>query len=447
MLRTSAAVASLVSLLTCCLAQPGLAADKPFDRVASKMDGPMVEPWRTLRPDKAYHGQWLVAGDLDGDNVAEIVTVRNDSQVVTAMIATKLDGSTLWTWGTPNGGKQGLGYDVPVQIYDHDGDGRNEVWLSPQGCLLVLDGKTGKELKRLPLPKGLRVADCIVFADLRGTGRVRDIIIKDRYRQIWAYSPDWKPMWHWAAKGYMTCHHPTPVDLNGDGKDEVVAGYTALDPKGKELWTIATDKINLKRGHLDCCEVMTVGKRPEECRLVLTCCGANGVAMVDGRGKVLWEVTGYHFESADVAKVCADAPGKQVVVDVDHQPYGKSPVWLLDAKGRRIGSWMTDYGRHHRIVDWDGDGLDEVLLAHSRRLVDGKGKCTARFGPKGAFDGESREMRSNDPAPFGLVGDLDGDGRSEVILHSVSTIHIYRSERSAKVRNAPLGTGVNVTLY
>lgn len=218
----------------------GLArAGEPFEVDARKLDGPLVSPWRTIRLDPAYSGQWLVAGDLDGDGRAELVVARNDNQRITAALAVRLDGSVLWRWGEPDAGSPILTYDVSLQLYDMDGDGRAEVYLSTRDFLLVLDGRTGKELRRLPLPKGLAVSDCIAFANLRGRSRAQDILVKTRYDRIWAYTDDWKPLWEWRPRdGAKTCHFPTLLDIDDDGRDEVMAGYTMLDHDGRELWTL-----------------------------------------------------------------------------------------------------------------------------------------------------------------------------------------------------------------
>ena len=409
--------------------------------------GPVVGPWKSFSPDPAYHGQWLVAGDLDGDGVAEIVTARNEGQCVTAAVACRLDGTVLWRWGRPGTGSQGLSYDVPLQVYDLDGDGKAEVTLSIRGFLLVLDGKSGREIRRLPLPKGLAVADCITFVNLRGGKRARDIIVKDRYRHLWAYTADWKPLWQWRSPKYRTSHHPTPVDIDADGRDEIIAGYTLLDHDGKELWTLTSGKVNLARGHVDCSEVMKAARKPADSRLLFTYCGARGIAMANGAGKVLWELAGHHFESADFGPIRKDTPGDEIVVDIDHLPFGKAHVWLLDSRGRLLVDFQCDYGRHHRLIDWNGDGSMEILVGNTRKLFSGVGKCVAHFGPVGAFTGVSAPQKGNDPGPFAAVGDLDGDRRPEVILHSAKAIHIYKSAKAARTPAAPVGTGVNFTLY
>ena len=87
---------------------------------------PLISPWRTIRVDPSRAGQWTVAGDLDGDGEAELVSARNNprrsSQEVVSVIVHKLDGTVLWEWGEPEAGVARLGYDVACQIHDWDGD-------------------------------------------------------------------------------------------------------------------------------------------------------------------------------------------------------------------------------------------------------------------------------------------------------------------------------------
>lgn len=431
------------------LAHASVHAAPPFEADARKLDGPIVSPWKAFRPDTAYHGQWLVAGDLDGDGRAELVTARNDNQRVTAALASRLDGAALWRWGEANAGSPMLSYDVPLQVYDLDGDGRAEVYLSVRGFLLVLDGRTGKELRRLPLPGGLEVADCIAFANLRGRPRAQDILVKTRYDRIWAYTADWEPLWEWRPRnGAKTCHHPTLLDLDGDGRDEVMAGYTMLDHDGRELWTLSRDIVEPTKGHLDCAEVFATGRTPAEFRLAISCCGADRLAMIDGTGRLLWKETGRHFESIDAGRLRRDVPGRQIVVDIAHTPFGKASLSLFDDRGNRLGTYACDDSRHHRLIDWDGEGVEEILIAHARRLVDGRGMCVARFGPAAEFASEAGAPAANaDPAPFAVVADLDGDERPEIVLHSQTKILIYRNDRAARVPSLKLGTGVNFTLY
>lgn len=417
----------------------------PFKVDLRQLNGPIALPWKSFKPDVDYHGQWLVAGDLDGDGKAEILSARHHEQSVTTVLVSKLDGRKLWTWGKPGSGYQGLWSDVPVQIYDIDGDGKQEVWLSSEKSIIVLRGTDGREVRRFPLPDGLSVADCITFADLRGLGRARDIIVKDRYQHIWAYTDDWKLLWQWKPKRGMTSHHPTPVDINEDGHDEVLVGYTMLSATGKELWT-AKSLINMYKGHVDSSKIVRLGKRPEDARLVITYCASNGIALLDGNGKTLWERSGFHYQSVEVGRMRKDSTALQLVVDYD-LPFGKTGVQMLSENGKLLGTYECDYARHHRLLDWNGDGLQEIIIGHTMRICDGQGKCIARLGPNSAFRDVQYEQKGNDPGPFVVVADVDGDERPEIILYSVNDVMIYKSEKAAKKPGVRVGTPINFSLY
>ena len=126
------------------------------------------------------------------------------------------------------------------------------------------------------------------------------------------------------------------------------------------MWT-----VDQGQGHLDCVRILSRGQSPKDLWLVLTCCGANNMAVIDGEGKVVWEKSGAHFESINVGKIFPDCSGSQILVDIDHQPLGKSPLWVLDQDGNQMGQIMGEYCRHHSLLDWTGDGYAELIVAHS----------------------------------------------------------------------------------
>lgn len=391
-------------------------------------------------------GACIVAGDLDGDGAVEIVSARNvdrnDVHFTSAVVAQRLDSTALWRWGNPKVGRKQLHHDVACQIYDWDGDGRNEVILCTEGFLVELDGATGKQKRRLPLPKD--ATDCLVFANLSGQSRATDVLVKDRNTQVWAYNREGKQLWTVQNPGgYRTAHQPVPVDLDGDGRDEIMAGYAMLNADGTIRWVFKSQKVDQSRGHCDCFRILRSGKTPEDFRFVMTLCGANCIALLDGNGKPIWEVAGEHFESIDVGRICADSPGLQLAVDIDHRPWGSSPVWVFEEDGQVKTKIMADYARHHALVDWTGDGVAEILIAQQRALFDGQRRCVARLAmdPRDDAAGEER------PA---LTGDFTGDGVPDVRLttRAMTDVFIYRNERGQKPNPpAPLGTGANTTLY
>ena len=70
---------------------------------------------------------------------------------------------------------------------------------------------------------------------------------------------------------------------------------------------------------------------------------------------MLWEISGHHFESVEAGHIRAEAEW-DLVVDVDHRPYGDSPTWIVSATGEQIGAYTTNYSRSHRLIDMDSDG-------------------------------------------------------------------------------------------
>jgi len=403
---------------------------------------PAVKPWKVVPLDPNYGGQWVVAADLNADGRVEFVACENhnvgDVHYTSTAVAQDLDGAVLWRWGNPDIGRKAWHHDVACQIHDWDGDGKLEVILATKGAIVELDGRTGHEKRRIQIPED--ATDCIAFADLVGRGRPTDVLVKDRYHNIYAYAYSGKLLWHVTNPGgYLTAHQPRPIDLDGDGRDEIAAGYAMLNADGSVRWTFKSTKVDQNRGHLDCLRLVRRGNNPKDVRLVLTLCGANDIAMIDGNGAVIWERTGSHFESVDLGHVVAERPGPQILVDIDHQPPGKGPLWLLDEDGALLGRINTNYARHHHLLDWTGDGLDEIFNADSGAVYDGRGRHIATLVAPPAVDGGERSI---------LVGDFTGDGVSDVALVTTTALSIFRNENGAKPTHPiNLGTELNVTLY
>ncbi len=405
-----------------------------------------IEPWKVVPLDAEYGGQWVVADDVDGDGQVEIVSAENvnnnDVHYTSTAVAQRLDGSVLWRWGNPAIGRKIWHHDVACQIHDWDGDGLNEVVLCTKGFLVELDGATGRERRRIAIADD--ATDCLVFCNLSGGRGPSDVLVKNRYHQIWAYDHAGNLLWTVKDPGgYRTAHQPRPIDIDGDGRDEIMAGYAMLNADGSVRWVYKSKSVDQARGHLDCSRIVRRGEKPEDFRLVLTCCGANNVALVDGTGRVLWEAAGYHFESVDVGSVFPGMTGRQLVVDIDHQPLGKSPLWVLNEKGNLLGRIVTDYSRHHCLLDWTGDGVDEILIAHNGCIYDHHGRRIGVFAvPGGGLAGKSKGERSM------LVGDVTGDGVHDVMMVTPENVYIYINRKGVKSKGPVRpGTEFNFTLY
>ena len=156
----------------------------------------------------------VLLGDINGDGRMELVCVQanggTDSRYVpfyvTCLTAFALTGELLWQVGTPWEEPGGFGADFPAQIYDIDGDGRLEVIAvmdvnrvvpgAKKGAadndkeavnknIIVVDGATGQIKRKKPIPAP-EAHDCILIANLSGNPTAREIIVKDRYENMWA---------------------------------------------------------------------------------------------------------------------------------------------------------------------------------------------------------------------------------------------------------------------
>ncbi|MBN2150152.1 MAG: hypothetical protein JW839_01775, partial [Candidatus Lokiarchaeota archaeon] len=409
---------------------------------------PIIKPWKVIPKLPEFAGAWVVSGDLDGDGDLEFVTGRNVAQHITAIAALMQDGSTLWTWGGSGAGEYRIAYDIPLQVYDIDDCGNPEVIFSTGRTLRVLNGSDGEEKARWILPDGLEVADCITFANLRGLDRPKDIIVKSRYTKLWAFTSKWDMLWEWPPCGkelgntpfgmaLKTCHHPEPFDLDGDGKDEILAGNVMLDHDGSELWALNSDNL-ASRGHLDAMRVVHAARNLADVRMLVTYCGGNTLAMVDGNGNPVWEhADGHHYESIDFGPISPDGQ-LGLYVDITTRPYfGNNRGRLYNIDGTLIGEYSMDYSRHHRMVDWNGDGANEIVLGNAAALVNTRGEHVASFdlGP------DWRRIRAN-PESLDLWFNRPGDAeplvsvlpivkprakkpQGDVLLHTQERIYIY----------------------
>jgi hypothetical protein len=403
----------------------------------------VIKPWRTIKLDSALAGTWIVAGDVNNDGKPEIVSARNvnvkDDHYTSSVVVYNLEGNIVWQWGDVAKGRNVLHHDVACQIYDWDGNGINDVIVAADKFLIELDGITGKVKRQIPIPE--KASDCIVFANLSGNERATDVIVKNRYHNIWAYNEKGEELWMVEKPvGKKTAHRPVPVDIDNDGKDEIMAGYALLNSDGTVRWDILDSGIKFHRGHLDCADEFPKTDSKEETKLAITCCGDNCVALLDSKGEVIWKREGHHFESIDIGKVYDNVPGYQIVVDIDHRPFGKSPLWVLSDKGELLGQIITNYSRHHLLVDWYGEGVEEIIIGGAAAMFNGNGEMVARFDMPDFY---KRSFMC-------YKGEMTGDGVPDIIFSTdpAQEIYIFKNPGKKKpAKKSPLGTGVNFTLY
>ena len=405
-----------------------------IDRTSESPTPPTVSPVQRIRTGDRG-GCWLALGDLDGDGRLDYLVARNDAQRVTALTAYANSGEELWRWG--EGGSANIGYDVPAIIYDIDRDDHAEALCSIEGYLLVLEGATGQEKARWPLPEGLAVADCIVIANLRGLDAPADLLVKTRYDRLWAYTNEWEPLWEWSGN---TGHHPDVRDVDGDGRDEVLCGFTLIDDDGTVLW-----QQDLP-GHADAARLLELGGLP---RALSSCCGGNDLALTGLDGELLWrqqpDIMDFHWQTVHVGELRPDIPGQEIIVDEGWARPGRSRLTLLTERGEWVGCYYVSYPRFHRIIDWDGDGVMEVAIPSDDLICDGRGRPIVALADGPSLGGPGVET------PMCHVADVLGDGRDELVVFNAEEIAIYAnpSEPKAKHERKPavMKRHYNATYY
>ena len=410
---------------------------------------------------KDFGAETLRIGDLTGDGAPDFLFTQSvyGTRSITCLTATDISGNILWQQGNPSRDNGRIYSDLPVQIYDWDGDGCNEVLYirqaeyaelfdnddsfyierakryKGQALMVVLDGETGKEKDSVELPAP--ADDCILIADLTGRGRREDLVVKDRYWNMWGISHEGKELWHWAGS---TGHYPAVADLDGDGKDEVFVGYALIDDQGDVLF----DHEPAKGEHQDATYIVQLDDG--SWRLLF---GNGGIHCLDVDGNKLWHHPLKEAQHVVVGHFRSDSPIQVMAIDRGHRPKEitahrsdwKEPATLIcyDIDGNEIwrreqpdGSWNA------AIVglDWLGGNSFQSVLVYSRGpenpavIYDGEGEVIDVFRMEYTADRTEEDRQSHF---YVTRADLWGDSRDEVVFFGSRGACIYSNSRPLNI--------------
>jgi hypothetical protein len=341
--------------------------------------------------------------------------------MLSCLTAMNLDGEVLWQWGEPHPAHGIVPADLPFQIHDFDGDGKQEVVCCRSFEMCVLDGLTGEVKYAAPTPEVGPMAtwlpeddlfripgDSLCFADLGGLGRRQDVLVKDRYSNVTAYDSAFQRRWRFHGN---TGHFPAVADLDGDGRDEVMIGYTLVDHDGTVLWTIDA------RDHQDAIAITPIA--PDSPRPLIALAGGEaGTVVCDARGTVRWRDHTGHVQRLTAARARADVPGLQIIT----KTFWGNPdiICLYDAAGRMLETLeLTGGGAVLSPVNWDGSGIELLLTSGS---VSRGGLLDGRLRPVVTFPDDGH------PTLCAEALDLTGDARDEIVLWDLTRMWIYTQD-------------------
>ncbi|HPX25341.1 MAG TPA: hypothetical protein PLG87_00935 [Treponemataceae bacterium] len=379
----------------------------------------------------------VLLGDINNDGRMEMIMVQADSGIddrytphqVVCITAFDLEGNMLWQSGKPVLEPGKFGSDFPAQVHDIDGDGNLEVLCVMNKKFRIFDGFSGTIKKEFELPDEY-AHDCIIPANLCGNTGARDIILKNRYSDMWALDKDFNLLWkHTGNIG----HFPYVYDIDGDGMDEVMAGYDMLDQDGSVLWSCKD-----LDDHADC---IWVGDVNEDGKVEIAV-GGSVTVLYDTKGNEIWRYAD-SIESQHIAlgKFRDDLRGLQMagldrIVRGDGykgQWDGRDGMFLVDSAGkgiwkedRKTKGWLT-------IVDtyrnWNGEGKD-YILAYRR----GGGVNPA------LYDGFMNPVVVFPVDGYLVHGDLFGRGIEDAVVYTEDAAYIFSGTPASMT---PCGKKIN----
>ncbi len=390
---------------------------------------PQPQLWKKFSTPKYGAGRNVRFGDLDGDGRMDMLIAQNIPKVrgdafdhISCLTAVNLDGKALWQLGRPDPRNTLLTNDTPFQIHDFDGDGKNEVVMIKDFQIQVLEGATGKALKRVWMPPApmenrdrpyeLNSGDSMFFLNLSGKQGRQELLLKDRYNTFWVFDNDLKLLW--SGKG-QTGHYPYPYDFDGDGKDEFVIGFALWNATGKPVWSHDA----AMKDHTDAISVGNYTGDPEARPRVYSCGSDEGLVVISDDGKILKQARIGHAQTQSVAKYRPEANGLQIMTANFWRNTGI--VTLFDADANILAQEELIPGSSHlQPVNWRGDGQEFALLSANVReggMIDGQLRRAVMFPDDGHPDLAYQVL------------DVTGDERDEIILWDADSVWIYTQDR------------------
>lgn len=412
----------------------------------------IVHPDFSIKLDMDKGGHYLDAGDLTGDGVVEIITLkawvepidlqRVKSLAVQSILVDSVSGirgKTIWSWESDSPAPEniggGRGSSVAVAVFDLEtGKANHKLLLATDGWLYEFTFNDNGTVSEKKVAAGsLDASDCMIIANLDGTGR-HHLLLKDAYHTIWAYDKDLNLIWKTNnPEGYLLAHRIGAYDINDDGIDEILAGATILNARGEVLYSLRTNTVKLwYGGHID--GIVPI-RQHDKWYISVTYCDGLGFALFDTEGNLEWEVTGSHFEYLVGGYLFNTPELKDQFQLMSKIHYDKrNPQVMMNQDGRYLGLFAP--GSAAFTVDWTGDGYHEIVFASPAAMYSGTEKIADLFIPD-REDGESFSMRISD-----VTGRTSSkpDGIPDILVRAINKddehlLHVYKNLKGMKPVN------------
>lgn len=342
--------------------------------------------------------------------------MRDSFAQIECLTAYDFDGNMLWQKGENNNTYDTtvISCDLPFQVGDWNNDGYDEIVYSKDFKIIVADFETGREIASFKTPltdelmkdrpyKRLNV-DAIRFADFEGLGYKGDLIIKDRYENVFALDHNMKPLFRYHLKN--TGHFPYIYDFDNDGYDEMFVGYSMVDHDGTILWSMP-----IESDHTD--EIIYINTIDNEPKRLYLASGNEGFNVVNLDGSIYKHNEIGHAQRISMADYNLDGSLEICVTSF----WGANNIcYMFDSNANKVCEYeFTTNGIVITPVAYDGTHM--LAIANSiEGLIDYDLDRVVQFPDDGH------------PNLCQEAIDIDNDSISEIILWDQHKMYIYKAE-------------------
>jgi len=389
-------------------------------RASARARFPEMRLERTVPLHGLLSGRNIRIADVNGDGKPEIIVAQSSATIarkfsmtrLTCLSVLDLDGNLVWQAGVPDTAGVNSGgimapppvgaappvSELPFQIHDLYGDGGRVIVCVFGYDIQVRDGRTGHVLFSAATPdmqKSPAGADfkevtshfgapwgdetlnmnvaAIAFCDTHGSGRRHEIIVKDDFHHLSILDALSSPplqsiVRHRGNHG----HYPWIGDVDHDGRDEILAGFSLIDDTGRNGWSLPLG------GFPSAVAILDPLNRGDEALRLMVCAGGqfymlnmrqleNPIGAAD-----FPHALGSNAERLSIGKFRRDLQGLQVLTLGGNNA---EIVQLYDASGKRL--WSREFSKSGigKPVNWTG-GLEELILhaaPNGISMLDGRG--------------------------------------------------------------------------
>ncbi|CCV63737.1 conserved hypothetical protein [Alteracholeplasma palmae J233] len=332
------------------------------------------------------------------------------------------NGTLLWQEGKPiNDMDNGpISCDLPFQISDINNDGKLELIYIRNFEIYIVELLTGKILKKHKTPyiKNIETiepnypydylnADGMRVADFTHKGYQGDLMVKDRYRNVFGLDENFNILFKYHHKN--TGHFPYVYDFDEDGNDELFIGYD-MTKNGEVIWSLPynsdhTDEIIFEA--LDC----------ESEKVFILASGNEGFNIVSKEGEILHSIPVGHAQRISLAKYVKELDGYQVCVTSFWGANGI--IYTFDKDMNRLSEKeFIGNGNVITPINYDND-LQNLILMNT----------SPKYG--GLYNGYLEKMvefpDDGHPTLASEAFDIDGDGLDEILTWDMNSLWIYKT--------------------